>query len=72
MSRTKHHGDKAKAKLLGGAWRWTSANPGWWSRMMHTKPQRRAGAVWEASLGLDGLEGVDDPPHGRKPHVYFW
>lgn len=74
MSRTNHHGDKKKAKLFN-PWRWLQSTPGWWIRMMMTRPQRRKAHEWEhkaAATDPDLLDGVDGPPHGNKPHQYYW
>jgi len=73
MSRTKHHGDKAKQRTFGDRWRWLSQTPGYWVRLMMMRPQRRAAAVWQrkAETSTD-LEQAGEPPHGKKPHWYFW
>jgi hypothetical protein len=74
MSRTNHHGDKKKARLLR-PWFWFQQTPSWWTRMMMTKPQRRSASTWQRNTertALHDLYEVDDPPHGRKPHWYFW
>lgn len=73
MSRTRHHGDKAKQREFGADYRWYAGTPGWWVRLLMTKPQRRAAKLWErravtsADVDQEGL-----PPHGKKPHHYFW
>lgn len=73
MSRTKHHGDKAKKRAFGDQWNWTGQTPGWWVRLMMTRPQRRAVKLWERdAVKTTDLESVDRPPHGHKPHVYYW
>lgn len=74
MSRTNHHGDKKKAMLFR-PWLWFQSTPGWWTRMMMTRPQRRKAHEWErmaAAIEPDLLECVDCPPHGKKPHEYYW
>lgn len=72
MSRTYHHGDKAKRRAFGTNWRWQST-PGWWVRMQMTRPQRRAVKVWEVmARNATDLDRIDMPPHGKKPHLYFW
>lgn len=73
MSRTRHHGKKAKSLTFGDSERWLSQTPGWWIRLMMTRPQRRLAAVWQrkAETSRD-LSALDDPPHGRKPHKYYW
>jgi len=76
MSRTKHHGDKAKKRAYGINWLWLQATPGWWVRLFMTRPQRRAAAVWqrkvETCVDIEWVERLDKPPHGKKPHLYFW
>lgn len=73
MSRTKHHGGKAKQKEFGDNWCWMQSTPGWWIRLMMQKPQRRLASVWQrnAEKSID-VSDIDKPPHGRKPHWYFW
>jgi hypothetical protein len=73
MARTKHHGNKAKKRAFGDGWLWLQSTPSWWTRLMMNRPQRRAAAVWErnATRSAD-LEAEDDPPHGNKPHRYYW
>lgn len=72
MSRTKHHGDKAKKKTFGLDWHWMST-PAWWIRLVMNRPQRRAVHLWEReAVTSTDIEEVDTPPHGRKPHVYYW
>ena len=75
MTRTHHHGDKAKQRAYGGGWRWLQATPGYWVRLMMTRPQRRAAATWQRNAeksAVHDLGELGDPPHGRKPHHYFW
>ena len=73
MSRTKHHGDKAKQKAFGDNWKWLQSTPAWWTRLMMTKPQRRLASMWQRKVETStNLEEVDKPPHGNKPHQYFW
>ena len=75
MSRTKHHGNKAKERTFKDGWRWLSQTPGWWNRMFHTHPQRRAAKLWErnvAKTATNDLDTLNTPPHGNKPHKYFW
>ena len=73
MSRTTHHGDKAKRRACGRNWRQMRQTPGWWVRIMMTRPQRRQVKLWErdAAKHLTWCD-IDDPPHGCKPHRYFW
>lgn len=75
MSRTKHHGRKAKQRAYGDDWRWLHGSPGWWVHLMMTRPQRRAAAVWQRNAEkcpVQALEAMDGPPHGRRPQRYFW
>lgn len=73
MSRTRHHGRKAKQRAFGRAWRWLSQTPGWWIKMMMTRPQRRKVKLWERDVQKrTDFENVPRPPHGRKPHHYYW
>lgn len=73
MSRTKHHGWKAKKREFGNGWRWTSQTPGWFVRTFMTRPQRRAVKLWERdAVKTTDIDRVDKPPHGHKPHVYYW
>ena len=39
------------------------------------KPQRRAASTWQRNAektAANDLDGMDSPPHGKKPHIYFW
>ena len=73
MSRTRHHGHNAKRRLFGEEWQWLSQTPGWWIRMLMTRPQRRAVKLWERkAVKSSNVEDEDNPPHGKKPHIYFW
>jgi len=76
MSRTKHHGDKAKQRLFGNDWNWTSSKPSWWVRLMMGKPQRMRGRVWQRSIERSAIQSLDDakeaPSIGRKPQIYYW
>lgn len=74
MSRTRHHGDKAKQRLFN-PWLWLQSTPSWWTRLTMNRPQRRAAHLWErkaAKTAEDRLVDIDVPPHGNKPHRYFW
>jgi len=74
VSRTNHHGEKKKQRLFN-PWFWFEQTPAWWIRMMMQKPQRRKASMWqrdaEKSSKAD-LDNLDKPPHGKKPHWYFW
>lgn len=75
MRRTKHHGEKAKQRAFGKGWRWLGQTPGWWVSLFMTRPQRRGARTWEheaARTPRAELDSMDQPPHGRKPHKYFW
>ena len=73
MSRTEHHGDNAKRRRFGRNWRWLQTTPSWWTRLMMNRPQRRAVKLWERDTAKSNdMEAVDKPPHGKKPHWYFW
>jgi hypothetical protein len=79
MSHTHHH-DRKRHRIHGRAWPYDyCATPGWWVRMMMTKPARRAAHLLEATLrnrvvpqSLDYYTDRVLWPHGRKPHVYYW
>jgi hypothetical protein len=46
--------------------------PNWWVHMIMTRPQRRAGRMWERKIHFEDLEEIDPPGVGRKPHIYYW
>lgn len=49
--------------------------PGWWTRLMMNKPQRRAGSLWEQEVvrtNIQELDNLDTPSVSRKPHIYYW
>lgn len=53
---------------------WTST-PGWWTRIMMNKPQRRSGSLWERkaiTTNISDLCLLDIPSVGRRPHQYYW
>jgi hypothetical protein len=66
MSRTRHHGDKAKARAFGDNWHWMQNYPGWWDRLFHHAPARRI----ERDMLRRGDE--DGYPNHRRPHKYYW
>jgi hypothetical protein len=70
VSRTRHHGDKAKERTHGDSWRWLGNYPGWWDTMMHHKPRRQA----ERSIKHKILRGDEETlwPLDKKPHIYYW
>jgi hypothetical protein len=72
MSKTNHHGDKAKQRKFGANWRWMNT-PSWWVNLMMTRPQRKAGKTWERQAATSrDVEELDTPSVSRKPHHYFW
>jgi len=66
---------RKKRKEVDHEYHWMST-PGYWTRAMMNRPQRRAGRIWECDTvkinNLEELEVIDTPSVGRKPHVYFW
>ena len=49
--------------------------PMWWIHEMMTVPQRRQCRAWEhkvVAMAVEDLDLADTPPHGRKPHWYYW
>lgn len=61
-----------KRKELDTEFHWMST-PGWWNKLMHTRPERRKIKVMLTVLtGLECLDDVDVPDLGRKPHIYYW
>lgn len=71
MSRTRHH----LIKMRPPAPNWALATPGYWIRAMMTRPQRKLASVWQRNTErtpIADLDLQDKPPHGRKPHIYFW
>lgn len=63
-----------KRKEVDTEWHWMST-PGWWVHTFMTKPQRRAGSMWEREvvrISPTNLEEVDKPSVSRKPHLYYW
>ena len=70
MSRTRHHGDKRKAELLGGDWKWHNRDPKQWRHLHKHKPQR-AKARKALHDVVSGEEGVEFPLD-KKPRIYFW
>lgn len=63
-----------KKKSVDTNWRWMNT-PGWWTRMMMNRPQRREAHLWEhqvAKTPVEELEEVDKPNCSHKPHVYYW
>lgn len=71
MSRTTHHGDKAKEKKYGASWHWYQSTPSAWNRMFHTKPRRVSDRAKLAAV-LRGEEEQCWSLGNRKPHHYYW
>lgn len=67
--------EKSKKKRhVDTEWHWMGT-PGWWIHLMMTKPQRRAGSLWERDVvkaDIDQLDNFDKPSISRKPHRYYW
>ena len=73
MSRTRHHGDKAKERAFGAGWRWLSQTPGWWVRLFMTKPKRQTERQLVQKLHkLPDVEDAPEFPVAKKPHKYFY
>jgi len=70
VSRTKHHGDKAKEREFGSSWGWLGSYPNWWDTMFHHKPRRQR----ERQARHKVLRGDEDElwPLDKKPHKYFY
>lgn len=65
MSRTTHHRNQ----------RYSDSTPSKHTHMYMTVPQRAAVRNWESETkktSLEDLDRLENPPHGRKPHVYYW
>jgi hypothetical protein len=74
MTKTYHHGNKAKERKFGKLWRWMNT-PSWWTRMMMSRPQRKAGKTWERKASTTSVKQLDDadtPSVSKKPHHYYW
>lgn len=69
MSRTYHHGNKAKKRLFGDNWRWMTT-PGKWTREMMTPTWRQQTKQLLHRWEREGGEVI--VPNGRKPHLYYW
>lgn len=70
MSRTYHHGYKAKERKFGDHWWWYRSTPSWWNRMKHERPKRAENRRRIHRV----MRGEYDQvwPLSRKPHIYFW
>ena len=65
---------RKKSRNVDTEWHWMST-PNWWIRCMMTRPQRRAGVVWEhiaTQTPIEEIDLLDTPSVSRKPHQYFW
>jgi hypothetical protein len=60
-----------KRKEHDTEWHWMST-PSWWTRLTMTRPQRRAGKIWERKVLFEDIEDADPPDVGRKPHIYYY
>ena len=63
-----------KRKELDTEEHWMNT-PGWWTRLVMNRPQRRKCKLWERDAlksSLDSLDDLDKPIISRKPHIYFW
>ena len=70
MSRTTHHGNKAKQRKFGDFWWAYGTTPSWWNRMMHNRPKRVEHRRMEQRVLRGEYEQVW--PLDRKPHDYYW
>ena len=71
MSRTRHHGSKAKHKLFGRDWNWWKATPKAWNKTHHIRP-RRAQERQQLDRALRGEHEQVWPLGNHKPHEYYW
>jgi hypothetical protein len=63
-----------KSRSVDTEWHWMST-PNWWISCKMTRPQRRAGSVWEHTVTRTPIEEIDlldTPSVSRKPKVYYW
>lgn len=73
MSRTFHHGSKAKERRFGAEWRWLQATPSWWTRAMMTRPQRQhVRRLVKRTMELVDYDDAPLFPLAKRPHVYYW
>lgn len=73
MSRTFHHGDRAKQKKFGTNWHWMSNEPKWWRKIMFTRPRRsQTRAAMNEVLSSISMEDDTKFPLDKKPHNYYW
>lgn len=75
MSKTYHHGDKAKKRRFGKNWLWLKERPSWWIKMFSTKPKRREIKMWETSVVKENtaeLDSLNKPDVSNKPQKYYW
>lgn len=73
MSRTYHHGYRAKKKLFGhGGHHWLRS-PGWWIHDFMTRPQRaEVRRLTRVVMRLSDLDDAPEFPLAKKPHIYYW
>ena len=60
-----------KKRELDTEYHWMST-PGWWTRLMMNKPQRRSEHLLERKALVSDIDNFDIPDTGKKPHVYYW
>jgi hypothetical protein len=63
-----------KRKELDTEEHWMNT-PGWWTRLVMNRPQRRRCKLWERDAlktSPDSLDDLDKPIISRKPHIYYW
>ena len=70
MSRTLHHGDKAKERQFGNDWQWLKNEPKYWRKMHKHRPRRREARHIEYKAVTEDLEQVW--PLDSKPWIYYW
>lgn len=71
MSHTRHHGDKAKQRVFGAAWRWMCSEPKA-HRNLHKHRPRRAACRRAEHAVMMGTEDYALWPLDKKPWIYYW
>jgi hypothetical protein len=64
-----------KKKHKDTTWHYLRGSPGWWVRLFMTRPQRRAGSLWQRNIEktpVNLLHKSDEYTISRKPHKYYW
>jgi hypothetical protein len=74
MSRTHRRHYKTGIRIRDGkGHRYNWSTPGWWNRLFHNRPRRRAEKVLLQRIKHNpSLSDLAIWPVGRKPHWYFW